>query len=54
MYVKCVKVCQNVLNKGIEESITISQALEGPLPLGMGLMCVNVCKSVSECFEQMY
>ena len=50
----CVKVCQGVLNKGIEKYITIRQALKEPLPLSTEQMYVNVVKSVSECFEQLY
>ena len=36
-----VKVCQSVLNTDIEESITMSQALDKPLTLVRGLMFVR-------------
>ena len=44
-----VTMCQSVLNKRIEEFITTSQALEGPLPLGspkLLVLCVEVIQSV--------
>ena len=50
----CVKVCQSVLNSGIEEFIRTSKALGWALPLMKGKMYVNVCKSVSECVQQLY
>ena len=42
------------MNRGIEEFIRNSRAPGGAIAIVEGVMCVNMCKSVPECIEQVY